>query len=263
MPYVQRISKAGNTIEIEKYFTSRYNKKGVIRKTNKKPTKEVQKKINDKAAERKLRLLINNNFGYGDYHIVLTYRQEKGSELKSREEMKVDNNKFIRKLRTLYRRNNQELKYIHVMEIGSKSARHHHLVINGGVDIMKINDLWKDNGYIEYIPLDDSGQYKKLAQYLIKYTSATMGTDNQIQGKRYNPSRNLVQPNVEVEIIVKREIFKNKAVERKGYYVDKETVLSGQYAMEYGGYEFIRYTLVKLKGNRQRNYDKRSEVKRQ
>ena len=28
MPYVERVTKAGNTIEIERYFTSRYKKKG-------------------------------------------------------------------------------------------------------------------------------------------------------------------------------------------------------------------------------------------
>ena len=29
MPYVERVTKAGNTIEIERYFTSRYKKKGI------------------------------------------------------------------------------------------------------------------------------------------------------------------------------------------------------------------------------------------
>ena len=32
MPYVERVTKAGNTIEIERYFTSRYKKKGISRK---------------------------------------------------------------------------------------------------------------------------------------------------------------------------------------------------------------------------------------
>ncbi len=30
MPYVERVTKAGNTIEIERYFTSRYKKKRFI-----------------------------------------------------------------------------------------------------------------------------------------------------------------------------------------------------------------------------------------
>ena len=40
MPYVERVTKAGNTIEIERYFTSRYKKKGISRGDKVKPTKE-------------------------------------------------------------------------------------------------------------------------------------------------------------------------------------------------------------------------------
>lgn len=71
MPYVERVTKAGNTIEIERYFTSRYKKKGISRGDKVKPTKEEQEKVNTRQAERKLRILINANYGYGDYHLVL------------------------------------------------------------------------------------------------------------------------------------------------------------------------------------------------
>ena len=55
MPYVERVTKAGNTIEIERYFTSRYKKKGISRGDKVKPTKEEQEKVNTRQAERKLR----------------------------------------------------------------------------------------------------------------------------------------------------------------------------------------------------------------
>ena len=70
MPYVERVTKAGNTIEIERYFTSRYKKKGISRGDKVKPTKEEQEKVNTRQAERKLRILINANYGYGDYHLA-------------------------------------------------------------------------------------------------------------------------------------------------------------------------------------------------
>lgn len=63
MPYVERVTKAGNTIEIERYFTSRYKKKGISRGDKVKPTKEEQEKVNTRQAERKLRILINANYG--------------------------------------------------------------------------------------------------------------------------------------------------------------------------------------------------------
>ena len=40
MPYVERVTKAGNTIEIERYFTSRYKKKGISRGDKVKPTRK-------------------------------------------------------------------------------------------------------------------------------------------------------------------------------------------------------------------------------
>lgn len=73
MPYVERVTRAGKTIEVERYFTSRYKKPGIKRGDKVKPTKEEQKKVNTRAAERKLRLLLNANFGYGDYHLELDY----------------------------------------------------------------------------------------------------------------------------------------------------------------------------------------------
>lgn len=67
MPYVERITRAGKTIEVERYFTSRYKKPGIKRGDKVKPTKEQQAKVNTRQAERKLRILMNANFGYGDY----------------------------------------------------------------------------------------------------------------------------------------------------------------------------------------------------
>ena len=73
MPYIERTTRAGKTIEVERYFTSRYKKQGIKRGDKVKPTKEEQKKVNTRQAERKLRILMNANYGYGDYHVVLDY----------------------------------------------------------------------------------------------------------------------------------------------------------------------------------------------
>ena len=128
MPYVERVTKAGNTIEIERYFTSRYKKKGISRGDKVKPTKEEQEKVNTRQAERKLRILINANYGYGDYHLVLDYIRRKGEPDRTPEQMRQDIDVFLRECRKEYRKAGLEFKYIHVMEIGKKGARHHHLV---------------------------------------------------------------------------------------------------------------------------------------
>ena len=96
MPYVERVTKAGNTIEIERYFTSRYKKKGISRGDKVKPTKEEQEKVNTRQAERKLRILINANYGYGDYHLVLDYIRRKGQPDRTPEQMRQDLDVFLR-----------------------------------------------------------------------------------------------------------------------------------------------------------------------
>lgn len=117
MPYVERVTKAGNTIEIERYFTSRYKKKGISRGDKVKPTKEEQEKVNTRQAERKLRILINANYGYGDYHLVLDYIRRKGEPDRTPEQMRQDIDVFLRECRKEYRKAGLEFKYIHVMEI--------------------------------------------------------------------------------------------------------------------------------------------------
>ena len=74
--------------------------------------------------------LINANYGYGDYHLVLDYIRRKGQPDRTPEQMRQDIDVFLRECRKEYRKAGLEFKYIHVMEIGKKGARHHHLVVN-------------------------------------------------------------------------------------------------------------------------------------
>lgn len=186
MPYVERVTKAGNTIEIERYFTSRYKKKGISRGDKVKPTKEEQEKVNTRQAERKLRILINANYGYGDYHLVLDYIRRKGQPDRTPEQMRQDIDVFLRECRKEYRKAGLEFKYIHVMEIGKKGARHHHLVVNK-IDTEILQRCWykayEGHNRVKVFPLDDSGNYAELASYLIKYTGThKKGTDGALQG---------------------------------------------------------------------------------
>ncbi len=250
MPYVERVTKAGNTIEIERYFTSRYKKKGINRGDKVKPTKEEQEKVNTRQAERKLRILINANYGYGDYHLVLDYIRRKGEPDRMPEQMRQDIDVFLRECRKEYRKAGLEFKYIHVMEIGKKGARHHHLVVNK-IDTEILQRCWykayEGHNRVKVFPLDDSGNYAELASYLIKYTGThKKGTDGALQGKRWNCSKNLVRPEPEYHIISDREYFKKEPKAIKGYYVDKNSVSMGVHSPEYYGYGYLRYTLVKI-----------------
>jgi len=250
MPYVERITRAGKTIEIERYYTSRYKKKGIKRGDRVKPTEEQQEKINTRQAERKLRILMNANFGYGDYHLELDYIRKKGQPERTKEQMRRDMDVFFRELRKEYKKLGQELKYIHVMEIGERGARHHHLVINK-IDTKIIQKCWykayEGHNRIKVFPLDDSGNYAKLASYFIKYTNThRKSAEGALQGKRWNASKNLVRPEPEYRIITDRSFFRCEAKPIRGYYVDKDSVSKGMHDPDYSGYGYFRYILVRV-----------------
>ena len=97
----------------------------------------------------------------------------------------------MKRLRRLYKNKGKELKYISVTEY--KRVRiHHHLVINK-LDFTEILEIWPQ-GFINFKPLDNSGNYHRLAEYLVKETRTTFRAKDSVSGKRWNPSRNLIQP---------------------------------------------------------------------
>lgn len=160
-----------------------------------------------------------------------------------------DKDIFLRELRKLYKKNGNELKYIHVMEIGEKGARHHHLIINK-CEVKLLQEAWykayEGHNRVKVFPLDDSGQYKELASYFIKYSTKAKGTEGELQKKAYNSSKNLKKPKSKIKIILKRDIDKAEIKAPKGYYVDLETIEQGITSAEYYGYGYLKYTVVKL-----------------
>lgn len=102
MPYIIEVVQAGRTVEVMKYYSSRYGKKGIKRGERKELTKEEQIKVNKRAAEKKLRRLINENFQEGDTHLVLDYRKERRPA--GRKQMREDADDFLREMRKLYKR---------------------------------------------------------------------------------------------------------------------------------------------------------------
>ena len=165
--------------------------------------------------------------------------------------MKDDIRRFLKKLRRIYQKLGKQLKYIHVMEIGERGARHHHMVLNHvqGVDTAQIQQAWDEvyegKSFIHFSPLDKSGNYRKLAHYLIKYTDKTVGSEEGLQKKRWNCSRNLRRPVTVSRIISKYDILREPTRVR-GYYIDKESIERGNYTTEFGGFDFLEYALVKV-----------------
>lgn len=237
MPYILETCVAGRTIEITKYYTVRYNPQKESRQEKKKETTEAQAKVNQRKAAKELRRLMNANFKDGDFLVRLDFHKLPGIEA---EEIQSLTSKAIRKLRSLYKKAGTDLKYIYVKEIGSRGGKHIHMICNKG-DPELLRQAWKYGG-IHIDPLYSEGQYAKIAEYFIKYADKTEKTVGQLIGKRWYASRNLTKPKITKKVISAKQ-FKKEAKERKGFYIDKDSIREGISGLT--GFEYFSYTLIK------------------
>lgn len=187
--YKEHAYVCGNYLDLQIY--SEYAEFKGKRKRRYKPTSEVQKKLNKKNRVRKLVRLLNTNFTTEDLRFDVTYNEDYNPS--SAQEAKKQMNNFIRRLKNYRKRNNlPELKYVYVTERGSRNKRfHHHIVMNGGISINKLAEIW-GKGYTQAKPLqfDDTG-IESLANYLLK-NPITVNEDG--SGNSYCLSRNLQKP---------------------------------------------------------------------
>jgi len=241
--YFKTSVEAGATIEVTKSYTKRVGIKARGRKE--KPTAEEIEKVNQMNAERTLRLKINHNFRVDDLFITLTYQKDKRPDPG---EAKKNIKKLIDGLRREYGRVGVALKWVCVTEYLNK-AIHHHLLINHieGRDVPKwVRKLWKF-GRPNFKYLDDTGQYKDLAAYLIKETSKTYKAKDGTKKQRYSCSRNLVMPVPKTEIIKKAKKWLPDPKPIKGYYIDEDTIYNG--IDPFTGKAYQRYTMVRILGS--------------
>lgn len=241
MAYLKEEAIAGITIEVSKKHSYRFQQKGIPRSKNTNPTPEDVKKYNEKKAETNLRRLINHNFRYKDIHLVLTYRRNERPS--TPQEAKKDLEKFLRKLRDYFRKRNRVLKYIAVTEY-KNTAIHHHLIINS-MDTRDLTDLWT-KGQPRPTYMDNTGQYGKLASYLIKETSKTFNSEGRVHGKRWCASTNLEKPKINTKAISAHGWDKDPKP-KKGYYIEKDSIRSGVH--EKTGYPYFFYRMIKIPEN--------------
>ena len=237
MPYLMEVVHSGKVREVTKKYSARYGKKGIRRSPNSNPTPEDVRVQNERNAEKKLRRLINSNFGFNDIHLVLTYRiSERPDPKTARSHLE----KFLRSLRKLYGDSGEELKYICVTEYKNKAV-HHHLIINS-FDMRLITPLWP-YGRARPTFLDNTGQYGKLAAYFIKETRATYTEETAVFRKRWNQSRNLKKPDVKIKI-VQRDSWTKEPKAVKGYALESDSVYTG--ISRVTGYPFQFYSMIQL-----------------
>lgn len=222
MPYMKMVCKAGRTKEISKYYTYWLQPKGRKRRARVNPTTEQQQKINDRHLVKRLTRLLNANFNKDCWYVTFDYKKELRPQ--SVEELHKHEQKLLRKIRDIYKKENLILKYVWTAEVGKRGGAHIHMVLSP-IDTRKLRDIWP-HGWTTMKPMERSGQYRRLAEYFIKYFQKTRETNEQIQKKSYNPSKNLIRP-VPKKQKMKGNQFSKEIKVPAGWYLDKDSLREG------------------------------------
>lgn len=248
MPHVKNTYRYKNVVEVERVFAGRLGRGG-SREKRKVPTPEEMEKINERNAVNKLRRKIYANFEPGDLFLTLTYKRE---QRPTPEEAAKELKRYIARIRSIYRRNGQELRYIVVTEHTDK-AIHHHIILNDlpdGAGGKLAAGQWKRGG-VNCKYLYENGQYELLASYLIKETGKNFRKPGNPEKCRYSCSRNLVEPK-KVTRQLKRDDWPEEPRIPKGYELVKESLHNGinKLGYRYQYYRLIRITPEKGKGKK-------------
>ena len=238
MAYIKKEWRFKNAIEVELFHSGKYGAPGQKRAKKSKPTPEQIEKRNQYNREKIARHKLREHFHVSDYFVTLTYQKEKRPQ--NMEECKADFAKFIRKIRTGYRKKGKELKWIRNIEVGSRGAWHIHLVVNriDGTDVM-IQEAWQ-HGKATIELMYAKGEFKRLAAYITK----TPRTEKRLVESDYSSSRNLPVR----EPIIKRYLYYRTWKDIKipdGYVLDEESVHEG--INPFTGYQYRIYTLLKVR----------------
>lgn len=243
MPYIKKVYRFPNSIEVEKVFSGRYGK-SIERSKNEKLTPSDVEKVNLRNAVKKLMRLIKMNFTSDDWSLTLTYSKDKRPDVL--EARKVLRN-FKAAMKRAYQKEGVPFKWIEVTEYKHK-AIHHHMIVNdcNGQAVKLIKKLW-NYGHVHYSPIWEDGEVEGLAEYYIKETKKSSKEEDGFRRTKYSRSRNLIIPVPEVTVIQAKE-WRKEPKPIKGYYLDKSSLYEG--ISEVTGYRYQYYTMIKVERQR-------------
>lgn len=191
MGYRRRTTKAGPRLEAEIYPVFGREERGRLRQAKQNQTPEKQRRLNEQRAKHQLTLLIDANFGKNDYHLTLTYAGEEPDLDRCRKDIR---NFFARVKRARDRRGLEELKYIYAIGHDSESRIHVHMIINGGIEPVELQQIWgKGRTRADLLQPNEHG-LQGLANYLFRQNARAKEAGQLPGEKTWVPSRNLKRP---------------------------------------------------------------------
>ncbi len=213
--YTLKEITAGDQFEVEIYpeFTSMDQ---IPEEGRKKDNRRAQKNLNDKNARKYVTRLINNNFGDGDIWLTLTYRP--GEEPENMEDAIHNMQNYIGRIN--YRRKKREMdiaKYVYITEFSPESEIrwHHHVVMDGGLDMDTVEEVWTkgDRNRARRINRDEFG-LTGMSCYMTKEKNRKKNE------RRWNSSKNLKKFQV-------RKVRSKRPEARSGNYRKISSYING------------------------------------
>ena len=239
MYYLKVVCEVRDKVEVAKHYDLRSGAPGMPREKRRRKTQEEMAAQNRWRRRTRLRRLIEANFGPGDWHVVLGCR--KGEEL-SAEDARKRIRKFRDRLQGAYKKMGWELKYVITCERGKRGRIHWHMIINDMHSEKEstagmVRRLW-EWGREYFSPLDSTGDYKGLAEYIIK--ECEREGEEPVEKQGYMSSRNLVRP-VEVTEKVRAKGWRKEPKVPRGWELVPGTLVNG--TNKYSGLPYQRYTI--------------------
>lgn len=242
--YIKNLCRIKDKIEVEKHYPGNFGAPGMKRRKRKKPTPEEMAKHNLWRRIQYLRRIIELNFGEGDFHAILTCRKDQRPSME--EAIRVIR-AFRDKLRDAYKRQGWILKYVITCETGERGAVHWHVIVNNmhndKTSTTKLIRQYWTRGRPWFIPLDESGDYSRLAEYIVKETAKRIKNEKTLEKLSYMVSRNMEKPVVVPEKI-RATRWRKEPKAPEGWYVVPESVVNGH--NKFTGLPYQYYTIRKL-----------------
>lgn len=273
MAYTHDIWYFKNSTEHEFKFKGKCGARGEKRAEKRKPTKEQIKRQNQINKQNQVRRIIKANFEPKDLWCCCKYPSGIRPAL---DVVKEDKDRFMRYLRTLYRKRGSPMKWVSRLEVGKNGGVHMHILLNriqGEQTDILIDEAWgkalkkskagkmiRSDGLVDFRTTYDAGGYKQLAEYICKEPKE--GTEEYEQLSMFpkeeqkalisvSTSRNLIRPEPEHHEYrnrTMRKLIEEGPKPYPGYYIDMDTLYIG--VNQYNGYSYCKYTEVKLPENR-------------
>lgn len=243
MPWYERRTISGRLLEVERYYATRDGRK-VSRSANVEETDDEQRMINDVQASNRLRRILLANFSPEAGDMLVTFTMSGDA---SRKTLDAAWKAFALKVKAeREKRSLPEWAWVKVPHCQS-GRWHFHVVMNGGLEMTELQELWGKQHRINTSILNLSDNYRGLCRYLLETEKPRKG---EVAGnareqrakykRRWSCSRNLAKPVVKKRPISQRTVMQLPKAP-KGYRLLPEwTMRTDKFGSPYVHFECVR-----------------------